>query len=212
MDVDSLENVARKQTTAKNPTLLIDEAHKLRDPASKSLQALKKINKNVDKTILMTGTPMVNSPADIAPLINLVSHNNTLPENRAEFEKKFVYNKTVNPSFWQSLKGIKPGEVPVLNKNEKGNLQKIFSDWVDYEKGNREGLPDVEEQEIKVPMSKGQLAIYDTVMNQAPSWVASKIRSNLPPNKQESQQLNAYLQAARQVSNTTAPFIQKGKA
>ena len=211
IDVDSLENVARKQTTTTNPALVVDEAHRLRDPASKSLQALKKINKNVDKTILLTGTPMVNSPADIAPLINLVSHQNLLPENKSEFEKKYIYNKTVKPSFWQSLQGIKPGEVPVLNKYEKDNLQKVFSDWVDYEKGSREGFPDVEEQEIKVPMSKAQLAIYDTVMNQAPPWVASKIKSNLPPNKQESQQLNAYLQAARQVANTTAPFIQKGK-
>lgn len=210
ISLDSIENVARKQTSIANPMLLVDEAHKLRDPASKALQAIKKINKNKEKTVLMTGTPMVNGPSDISSLINLVSGEQLLPEQKAEFEKKYIFNKKVNPSFWQSLKGIKPGEIPVINKNEKDNLRNIFNKWVDYEAGSKEGFPTVNEEEINVPMTDKQLAVYDTLIENAPPWVAAKIKSNLPPNKQESKQLNAYLTAARQASNTTAPFTHKG--
>ena len=208
--IESLENVARKQTGKTNPFLIVDEAHLLRDPSSKSLSAIKNLSNEAEKTLLLTGTPMVNSPSDIAPLVNLAAKEKLLPENKEEFEKKYVYRKQVNPSLLQRLKGIKPGEKLVVNKNEAENLRGIFNKWVDYEKGTTEGFPSVEEQEIEVPMSKNQLALYDTVMNQAPPWVAAKVKSNLPPNKQEAKQLNSYLVAARQLLNTTGGYINKG--
>lgn len=209
--IESLENVARKQTGKTNPFLIVDEAHLLRDPSSKSLSAIKNLSNDAEKTLLLTGTPMVNSPSDIAPLVNLAAKEKLLPESKEEFEKKYVYRKQINPSILQKLKGIKPGEKLVVNKNESENLRNIFNKWVDYEKGNTEGFPSVDEQEIEVPMSKNQLALYDTVMNQAPPWVAAKVKSNLPPNKQESKQLNSYLVAARQLLNTTGGYINKGE-
>lgn len=208
--IESLENVARKQTGKTNPFLIVDEAHLLRDPSSKSLAGVKNLSNEAEKTLLLTGTPMVNSPSDIAPLVNLAAKEKLLPENKEEFEKKYVYRKQVNPSLLQRLKGIKPGEKLVVNKNEADNLRGIFNKWVDYEKGITEGFPSVEEQEIEVPMSKNQLALYDTVMNQAPPWVAAKVKSNLPPNKQEAKQLNSYLVGARQLLNTTGGYINKG--
>jgi hypothetical protein len=206
MDMDTLENVARKQTGKKNPVLVVDEAHRARTPGSKTLSALKNISSDAEKTMLLTGTPMVNGPSDIAPLINIVSKEKLLPEAKDEFEKKYVYNKKINPSFLQRLKGIKPGEKQVINKHEVENLRNIFNKWVDYEPGSTEGFPTVEEQDIEVPMSKKQLAIYDSLMGTAPPWLAAKVRSNLPPNKQEAISLNKYLSGARQVGNTPRGF------
>ena len=127
MDMDTLENVARKQTGKKNPVLVVDEAHRARTPGSKTLSALKNISSDAEKTMLLTGTPMVNGPSDIAPLINIVSKEKLLPEAKDEFEKKYVYNKKINPSFLQRLKGIKPGEKQVVSKHETENLRNIFS-------------------------------------------------------------------------------------
>jgi endonuclease IV len=59
-------------------------------------------------------------------------------------------------------------------------------------------------------MTEKQLELYDSLMGKAPPWVAAKIKSGLPPSKQESKDLNAFLGAARQVSNSTAPFITEG--
>lgn len=209
---DSIENLARKQTTKANPLLIVDEAHNLRNPASKSLQAVKNLNKNVEKTLLLTGTPMVNRPSDMSPLINLAAGDKVLPEDANEFEKKYVYEKQVKPGLWNSLKGIKPGIVPVINRKEINNLRDIYQKWVDYEPASKEGFPDVEEQEVRVPMTDKQTAIYDSLLGTAPAWVAAKIKAGLPPDKKESKDLNAYAQAIRQAANTTAPFITKGEA
>jgi hypothetical protein len=59
-------------------------------------------------------------------------------------------------------------------------------------------------------MSEKQLELYDSILGQAPPWVSAKIKSGLPPSKQESKDLNAYLSGVRQISNTTAPFITEG--
>ncbi len=59
---------------------------------------------------------------------------------------------------------------------------------------------------VKVPMDPQQLQVYDTMLKKAPPWVSQKIRSRMPPSKRESQQLNAFLSATRQVANSTAPF------
>jgi len=55
-------------------------------------------------------------------------------------------------------------------------------------------------------MDPKQLEVYDTILKKAPPWVSAKIRSRLPPSKRESQQLNAFLGASRQIANSTAPF------
>lgn len=212
ISTDTIENITRKRDGHKNPLLIVDEAHRLRDPSSKGLQAIKELNQSAEKTLLLTGTPMVNHPSDISSLINLAANEKILPENRADFERKYVYNKTVKPSFFNRLKGIEAGEVPVLNRNEKENLQNIFKKWVDYKGPSKEGFPEVEEQQIEVPMTDTQTALYDTVLGKAPPWIAAKIKDNLPLSKRESVSLNSYLSGVRQISNTTQGFIDKGKA
>lgn len=62
----------------KNPFILvIDEAHKLRNPKSKRYRVVFQAAKNACKTYLMTGTPIINYSVDIAPLINLILSDKT---------------------------------------------------------------------------------------------------------------------------------------
>ena len=213
---EGLENIARKGgipnvEAQKNPLLIVDEAHNIRDPSTKANAAIKKINNKAEKSLFLTGTPMYNHPSDISTLVNMAAREKLLPENKVDFENKYVYNKEVKPSFLQGLQGIKPGTVPVLNKFQKDNLQQILNKWVDYQPSSKENFPSVTEEDIKVPMTKSQLALYDAIIGQAPPWLAAKIKAGLPPDKKESRDLNAFATAARQISNSTAPFIQEGK-
>ena len=209
---EGLENIARKGgipnvEAQKNPLLIVDEAHNIRDPSTKANAAIKKINNKAEKSLFLTGTPMYNHPSDISTLVNMAAREKLLPENKVDFENKYVYNKEVKPSFLQGLQGIKPGTVPVLNKFQKDNLQQILNKWVDYQPSSKENFPSVTEEDIKVPMTKSQLALYDAIIGQAPPWLAAKIKAGLPPDKKESRDLNAFATAARQISNSTAPFI-----
>lgn len=211
INIESLENVARKgEIQNKNPLLIVDEAHRLREPGSKGTKAVKK--NEAKKRLLMTASPFFNHPADIAPLVNIAAGSQLIPENRKDFEKKYVQEKVINPGIIDRLSGVKPGTIQTVNPKTRGELQQTLNNWTDYHPSSTENFPSVTREEVRVPMTEDQLRVYDTLLEKAPGWVSAKVRANLPPDKQESKDLNAYLSAARQVSNTTAPFISEGQA
>lgn len=207
--IDSMQNMAVKGESPSSDLLIVDEAHRARDPGSKTYKALKG-NKS-KKRLLLSGTPFYNRPSDISSLINLAAGSNVLPVAQGDFEDKYVSNELVKPGVVGKLRGVKPGTRTVLNPKRKEELSKILEKWVDYYEGSKEHFPEVLREDIKVPMESEQQDVYDTVMGKAPLWVRYKVQKGLPPTKQESQQLNAFLGAARQVSNTTAPYVTKKK-
>jgi len=214
-NITSMQNLATKKQVVKDPLMIVDEAHRAREPSSATFQALK--SNESQKRLLMTGSPFYNHPADIAPLIDLAADAKVLPFDRKEFTQKYISEKVVKPSWTDRALNlirdedakVKPGNVPVLYDKRAPELKEIFNKWVDYHPGSTEGFPTVNKENVDVPMSKEQLKIYDTLMDKAPAWVAMKVRRGLPPDKQEAAQLNSFLTAARQASNTTAPFTQQ---
>lgn len=214
--VQSMQNLATKGTPPKGKTLIVDEAHRARDHQTATFQTLKK--NESEKRLLLTGSPFYNHPADLAPLIDMAANQKVLPFDRDEFTREFITEKVVKPSVGQRLLNnfrkdenkVKPGTVPVLYEKNAPKLRDAFHKWVDYHPGSTEGFPTVSHSNVDVEMSPEQLKVYDTLMGKAPAWVAWKVKRGLPPSKQESQQLNAFLTAVRQASNTTLPFVQPG--
>jgi SNF2 family DNA or RNA helicase len=204
--VSSLQREALAPKDADRPhvnTLIVDEAHRLRDPGSKAQGAIKRIP--ADKRVLLTGSPLYNRPFDMASLVNIAADAPVFPSNQADFDRRYVGARTVDPGWWaRNIRGVRPGSVPVL-KNEK-ELGENLRKWVDYHENTQEGFPQRVEENVEVPFSPEQKRIYDTVMDNAPSWVKYKVREGLPPSKQESKDLNAFLSAARQVSVTPGGF------
>jgi SNF2 family DNA or RNA helicase len=202
--LQSIENVARKGgNTLHQPLLIVDEAHRTRNPGKTNL-ALQR--SPAEKRLALTGSLIYNHPADMAGPVNLVAGRGTIPMVPSEFEKKYVRERRVGPGIWGSLTG-KPGHT-VLEPNPKTapELKKILSRYVDYYPGSTENFPTRTDETIRVPMSAHQQKLYDAVLDTAPPWVRQKVLSNLPPTKTEAKQLNAFLSAVRQVSNTTAGF------
>ena len=72
-DADKISSINEK-------IIIMDEAHRIRTTTGKIASTALKILQNAYKVILLTGTPMVNSPVDMSPLINAVSGENILPE------------------------------------------------------------------------------------------------------------------------------------
>jgi hypothetical protein len=212
----SMQNMATKGVSPTAPLLVVDEAHRARDPGSATFQTLK--GNTSQKRLLLTGSPFYNHPSDIAPLIDLAADAKVLPYDKDEFTRRYITEKAVNPSLFQRAANlvrsdenkVKPGVVPVLYQKTAPELRDVFKKWVDFHPGSTENFPEVERRDVRVPMTPDQLKVYDTLMGQAPAWVAAKVKRGLPPSKQESQQLNAFLGAARQATNTTAPFVPAG--
>lgn len=207
-DIHSLQNVARKGVPD-SKLLIVDEAHRGRDPASATFRALR--DAEAEQKMLLTASPFYNSPHDLAPLINIAAQDRVLPNDKAEFDAKYTRFRQVNPGLWGRIRGDKPGSVQEINPRAEKGLKKVYDQWVDYHPGGTEGFPTVSRQDVDVPMNEDQLAVYDTLMGQAPSWVSRKVKSGLPPSKSEATQLNSFLTGTRQASLSTSPFVEKGK-
>lgn len=207
--LETVQAAATRGTATPNPLLIVDEAHKLRDPASASHQAIRDTERK--KTLLLTASPFYNHPHDLSPLINLAAQQNVLPNKREDFERKYIREREVSPSFFQRLRNpdLKPGVVPELNEAAAEELRQVYGKWVDYHQNTTEGFPRVRREVVETLMSPAQREVYDTVMGKAPKWVAEKVKSGMPPSKREMGDLTAFLTGPRQVSVSTRGFDEK---
>ena len=206
-DLVSQQRVSRSTEELRNRMLIVDEAHKARETGSKLKAELKR--NNAQKRMLLTASPFYNHPSDLSPLVNLAAGQRIFPEGKGDFNKEYITRQKIRPGIIGFLRGIRPGTKEVINPAKINELRKLYNSYVDYEPGASDDFPDVTEETIEVPMTKRQGKIYDALLGAAPPWVAYKVRNNLPPSKQEVAALNAFLSAARQVSNTTEAYDTK---
>lgn len=183
--------------------LVVDEAHRARNLETALFKNLQKTR--AAKRLFLTATPVFNHPSEIASLVNLAAGKNILPPDKRDFEKKYLENKQVDPSFYQRLLGVKPGIQPVI-KHEK-ELVNALKTYVDYVGGRQEGFPASLMEEVRVPMSDAQTDIYKTILGQAPLWMRMKVKAGLPPNKKEIEAMRAFMTGLRQVSNTSRGYV-----
>ncbi len=201
--LESLQRAALTQDIKPSKLHIVDEAHRIRDPASAARKAVR--GAETEKRLLLTGTPLYNRPYDLASLVNVAAGNNVFPGAQADFDRRYIGEKVIKPGwFARTFRGVKPGAVPTL-KN-KGELSDLLGQWVDFHENNTENFPARQDEVVNVTMSPQQREVYDTLMKTAPAWVRYKVRRGLPPTKQESKELNAFLSGTRQVSDSPAGF------
>ena len=189
------------QAFCKNSLVVYDEAHRMGEATSQRSQLPQLIHG--DKTLLLTGTPIRNSPEEIVPLINAASPG-TFSSDPEAFKRKYIHTREVPVGFWGRMRGVKPGKekVPInLTHFEKAVKGKV--DF--YESANREDYPSFDEKIIEVPMSERQKATYDFTMGKYPV-LAFKIKHGLPLDKNETANFQSFMIGPRQVANTPKPF------
>lgn len=205
-NIGSLQRAALHGEIAPAKTLIVDEAHRLRDPGSMARKAVR--DAEAEKRLLLTGTPLYNRPYDLASLVNVAAGDNVFPAAQSDFDRLYIGEKVTDPGwFARTFRGVKPGSTPVL-KNEK-HLGRLLQKWVDYHENTSEGFPTRIDETVAVGMSPKQQELYDFAMGDAPAWVKYKIRHGLPPSKAESKDLNAFAGAIRQVSTSPGGFAKE---
>lgn len=202
--LSTLQMVSRRKSTGDNPMLIVDEAHRAREPGTSASQALR--SSKADKRLLLTASPFYNRPSDIAGLVNIAAGETVLPNDQTEFARKYISEHKIKPGFMGRLRGVNEGVKYQLNPRQAAGLKKVLNQWVDHHANSTEGFPDVSRETVAVPMGLKQRKYYDSIMGQAPAWVQYKVKMGLPPSKQESKQLNAFASAVRQISNSTRAF------
>ena len=205
-NVSSYEKFIQDPKITGREVLIVDEAHRIKDPSSKRSKVIKELAPYYNKVIMLTGTPIQNKPSDIAPLINTISRKNLLPTDPEEFNKKYIRTITYSPSAFERLvEGKKPlVEYDIANAED---FRARVRGLVDYHNGiNPADYPTRSDFNVEIPMTQNQINLYDYYEKKLPSSIVDKIQNQLPPSKQEVAQLNSFLSATRQISNTTNSF------
>lgn len=182
-------------------TLIMDEAHRLRNPGSASSTGAAEAAAQAKRLMLLTGSPITNSPTDLANLLSMLHNKSITPE---EFEKRYIDYKTVRPGLLGWLRGVKPGVKPVV-KNEK-ELRSLLQGKVDYQPSKTPEGVNVNEEVVRVPLSPEQQKIQKAIRTKIPPGFLWKLDQEFPLSKDELAKLNSFLTGLRQVSLSTQPF------
>lgn len=73
--------------------LVFDEIHRLKDPKSKTSKAALKLSKLAIRKLGLTGTPVLNSPADVFQQMLLLDNGKTLGKNFVVFRNNFFVDR-----------------------------------------------------------------------------------------------------------------------
>jgi superfamily II DNA or RNA helicase len=190
-----------KQFKEQPDTLIMDEAHRLRNPGAASSQAAAQAAAKAKRLLLLTGSPITNEPSDMANLLSLIHNKNISPE---EFNKQYVGQKTVWPGLMGWLRGVQPGVKPVV-KNEAA-LRKLLAGHIDYQPSKTPDGVNVNEQTVNVPLSAEQQKIQKAIRTQIPPGFLWKLDNEFPLSREELSKLNSFMSGMRQVSLSTQPF------
>ena len=194
--VGSLQGAVVRGEVPRSGLLIVDEAHRARNPGSKTHQELKRSG---SKKMLLTGSPAYNLPEDIAPLVNLAAGKQVLPQGAA-FRKRFIA---------RPARGIW-GLMPWTRKREElirtGELGSALEKWVDYHPGAGEGFPDRVDSRVKTPMSVSQTQLHDEAWGRLPWILRFRLRRGLPPEKKDLPKINKFQSQARQISGSERAF------
>ena len=154
------------------------------------------------KTLFMTGTPIKNRPSELIPLLRGLGLN--IPRDTKRFNEAFISEERDNPGIWaRFIHGVKPG-VKYKAKN-LSYLADALEGKVSYYKPSAEGYPSVSHSKIEVDFTPLQEKAYNTVLKKNPSFYY-KVKKGIAPSKAESNNMNAFLTASRQISNIPGEY------
>ena len=200
-DVQSYEKFIKQPST--QPTLIIDEGHRLKNIDAKRSQVLRNISRQAKNVLLLTGSPIQNAPSDISNLVNIAAGKTVLPQDPKVFDQMYTRSHKYYPGIIGTLLGKKPSEQQMMINRE--DFQRRIKGLVSYHKPEL-NLPEVTEKTISIPMSEDQQRLYQYFERKLPASAKKDIQYALTPSKRDMGQVNSFLSATRQISNTTANY------
>jgi superfamily II DNA or RNA helicase len=203
--VMSYSGLGRGHPIQNDNTLIFDEAHRLRNPASKQTVQATAAASRAKQNLLLTGTPVVNDPSDFAPLMSILTNKQTTPE---EFRSRYVQEKEVDPGLIRRILGYTPGiEEDIAHPEE---LKSLLKGHVDYYAPEKPAVP-VNYEDINSEMSTDQAHLYKAMWNQLPWALRWKLKWQFPLSRGELNRMTSFLTGPRQVGLSTLPFMRPKK-
>lgn len=202
--VASYSDIALGKRPPVGHTLIFDEAQRLRNSGSKTTLAAKDLARQAQSVYLLSGSPIVNAPHDMAPLMSILRGEEMSPE---QFDKQFLQDQRVQPG-WLSrvLHGATPGTVTHMKNPEQ--FREMLQGHVDYHAPQKPPVEQLEER-ITTEMSPEQAQIYRAIWEKLPAVLRWKLSRQFPLSKQEFRNLQAFLTGPRMAGLSTYPFMKE---
>jgi hypothetical protein len=144
--VMSREQYINKPSSCEGTFLIVDEAHNLRSPDSKTTMSIMKCSKTAAKIMLLTATPIVNGIYEMSIPLNILNPKLKIAMRKDKFEESYGRN------------GLKD------KKKIMGQMKGLVSYFVSDTSGKGSGFPRKETHEIFVPMTPEQGEAYDALI------------------------------------------------
>lgn len=180
---------------ANNKIVIIDEAHRLRNE-SRDMSLIITAVGSAHRLILLTATPIINYPSDIAPLINMVKKQEVLPTNTQLFNFYYL------------------DEEDNFELTNKDLLVKKMACTVSYYENvtTQSSFPEVFTTVMKVEMDPIQIAEYkkyvgQIILEKQIVNIETDVRlTDLEVNYKllDKKKKNSFLSATRQLSNAVS--------
>lgn len=183
-------------------TVIWDEAHKGRSEQSLNFNAMRSIRPRVKNFIALSGTPVMNHPHDIVPLLDIVTNGKHRLGSSGQFDRMFV-GQRVNTHGPLSAFGIGTKTVEPVLKNTR-YLSEELNKHIHYVpvESVAKSMPKKVVHNVEVEMSDHQKSLYDFTMSNVRPDIAHKIRNNIPVGSSEAKSILAKIIKSRQLSNS----------
>jgi SNF2 family DNA or RNA helicase len=201
-EVYSMKSFLDHTPDCKDKILIVDEAHMLRNPEGKVSKKVLECAESALKVLLLTGTPLVNRPGDIAPLLNMIV--------------KDKINITVGSSFLsrKTFRSIPTGEAFVrafgpdgLNDTGRKLWAELFPCVFSYYLPPKSpDFPSMQVIDVKVPMSADQATVYKAweTKSLTPAMVRMLMNPDTEVDVTKMPQFRAYLDGGRRICNAVS--------
>lgn len=184
-------------------SVILDEAHRAKDPTSKTYKAYREIAPKVKNLIGLTGSFISNHPRELVPLMDIVHPKHALG-SQPTFSKKHTKRTLVsgggflkrNPHYRATLKNK-----GLLYKRIKGKLHYLGHEEL-------KDLPNLDLEYVPIEMSDEQNRHYRFALGSLSSRQRKMIRDGLPVSQREAHMILPMIMRARQASNSIGVHAQ----
>ena len=195
-------NELAKGTAPQYPnSLIFDEFHRLRNQNSAQSQQALAAAQKAKQLIMLSGTPIVNSPGDLATPVSMLTGKQMTPET---FENRYVgpEPKYDNPLAWM-LNRPTSHEPGIQHRDE---LKALLRGHVDYYDPGKPTVP-TKYEDHHVEMGKEQAQIYKAMWDQLPYPMKMKLKYDFPMNDNDLEKATSFLTGPRQIGLSTLNYM-----
>lgn len=182
-------------------TVVLDEVQRIGSPTSAQGIAAKQLAMNAKNVIALSATPVRNSPAELAPIMSILTGKNITHE---QFRDRYIGTERTRPGGllgW--VRGEPVVERPVLKNTDE--LRELLRGRIDYYEPETPPVG-VTHEDIETEMSRRQADAYEAMFNRLPFLMKWKIRHRYDLTPNELQRFKAFMTGPRQIALSDYPF------